>query len=309
MMFAVVTAGLSAQATSSPPPPDTPLGQQAPGVGPRVFARGIVTVQDFIHCSITMTPDGGEVYWAITPEEGSRNIYVSRRGPEGWSEPMVVPFADRDDGDCPMVTPDGRQLFFNSFRYLHPARTAEEAPGAEDRERLWVVDLNDTGPRWSEPHAPEAINDAHLHWQASADSKGTLYFGSRREGGLGKTDIYVSHLRNAGYTTPVNLGETINTQYLETAPFVAPDGSYLIFSRGTVLESPSDAKLYISFLTAEGVWDDPVPLSATAGYGTNEVAAYVSPDGRFLFFMRISNRGSEVYWMDASVIERLRQDR
>jgi hypothetical protein len=36
------------------------------------------------------------------------------------------------------------------------------------------------------------------------------------------------------------------------------------------------------------------------------VAAYVSPDGRFLLFMRISQRGSEVYWMDASVIEQLR---
>jgi len=96
---------------------------------------------------------------------------------------------------------------------------------------------------------------------------------------------------------------------METAPFVAPDGSYLIFSRGTVLEGPSDAKLYLSFLTADGAWGDPVPLSATAGYGNNEVAAYVSPDGRFLFFMRISNRGSEVYWMDASVIEQIQPDR
>jgi len=305
MMLGTLYADLPAQAA---PGTDTPLGQPAPGTRPTVFAPGIVTVEAFNHCSISMTPDGDEVYWAVTPDDHSRNIYVSRRGPEGWSEPQVMPFADRDDGDCPMVTPDGRHLFFNSFRYLDPARTAEAAPGEEDRERLWVVSRigDGPGPRWSEPFAPEAINDDRLHWQASADLEGTLYFASQREGSLGRSDIYVSHRRDGGYTSPVNLGETINSQFLDTAPFVAPDGSYLIYSRGTVPEGegPSNAKLYVSFLTATGEWDEPVPLTATSGNG-HEVAAYVSPDGRFLFFMRISQRGSEVYWMDASVIDQL----
>ena len=47
----------------------------------------------------------------------------------------------------------------------------------------------------------------------------------------------------------------INTDVREFCPFIAPDESYLIFSR-TVPEERGRSDLFISFRTAEGMWTE-----------------------------------------------------
>jgi outer membrane protein OmpA-like peptidoglycan-associated protein len=59
----------------------------------------------------------------------------------------------------------------------------------------------------------------------------TLYFTSDIAGGYGGTDIYKSVRGSDGnWGEPQNLGNTINTQFDEDAPFLSPDGSMLYFS-------------------------------------------------------------------------------
>lgn len=64
------------------------------------------------------------------------------------------------------------------------------------------------------------------HGSFSADGK-KLYFSSDMPGSIGETDIYVSSFENGRWSTPVNLGASINTPKNELFPFVTADKIYL----------------------------------------------------------------------------------
>ena len=115
------------------------LGQAPPGLDPVPFAEGLI---QFSHSSICISPDGAEIYWAAR-EEGpmSSRIVVSRRLEEGWSEPAQA-FPDSvSQSDCPVISPDGQKMFFNS---IHPL-----VPGERETERLWVSERSEGG--WADP--------------------------------------------------------------------------------------------------------------------------------------------------------------
>lgn len=57
-----------------------------------------------------------------------------------------------------------------------------------------------------------------------------LLFASRRPGGQGGLDLYLSILRDSAWTAPENLGPAVNSPYDETTPFLARDGRTLYFS-------------------------------------------------------------------------------
>ena len=51
-----------------------------------------------------------------------------------------------------------------------------------------------------------------------------LLFASRRPGGYGGLDLYRTAFRGGQWTTPENLGNTINSPFDETTPFLRLDG-------------------------------------------------------------------------------------
>ena len=74
-------------------------------------------------------------------------------------------------------------------------------------------------------------------------------------------------------------------------PFIAPDGSYLLFTRGM-------DQLCVSFRGPQGHWGEAISL----GPELAGALPIVSPDGKYLFF----GRNVQAYWADAAVIEQLR---
>jgi tetratricopeptide (TPR) repeat protein len=63
----------------------------------------------------------------------------------------------------------------------------------------------------------------------SADGE-TMYYVSERKGGKGQSDIWMAEKLKKDWNKPVNLGDSINTPYRETTPWISPDGKYLFFS-------------------------------------------------------------------------------
>jgi len=160
-------------------------------------------------------------------------------------------------------------------------------------ERIWFVTRTETG--WSEPEfVVGGPNTVDLHWQFSVGPDGSLYVPSRG-------DIYLSRLVEGRYLEPENLGAPINSDSDEAMPFIAPDGSYLLFTRFGHSENHGFADLWISFRDEAGGWTEPLNL----GERINSVAGIcpiVSPDGSALFF----NAGGDNYWVEAGFIEELR---
>jgi len=256
------------------------LGLPLPGRTPIPFAEGLI---EFSYSSISMSPDGVQIYWAerTTGPMGSR-IMVSQRLGDGWSEPIPLFMGVMATADCPVISPDGMRMFMNSVDPL--------VEGERETERIWVSERIEG--EWSAPVPIDSIVNAFgLHWQSSVDSAGNLYFGAVPPTGGGDDDIYVARLVNGAFQTPEQLG--ISSTLNETTPFVDPRGEYILLSRIDAI----GGHIAASFRSADGAWT--VPVKIDLGDVAYPVCPYVSPDGAYLFVLSWPN----VYWVDAQVIE------
>jgi len=253
------------------------LGQDPPGNEPKIFAPDIVTTSE--HSSISVSSDGKEMYWG---SEG--NIWMTKLLKDKWIMPEIVSFSrnDKIHLDVPFLSPDNRKMFFT----LQPSNDSQ----SRNNDQIWFVEKTDDG--WSEPQPVSSkVNSTKMHWQFSVSNSGTLYFSGLKEDGFGGDDIYYSRLINGEYTEPINLGPTINSEKNEITPFIAPDGSYLIFA------NEGEYVFYISFKGEDSKWTQPKSL----GQSIRGNCPIISPDGEYLFFIN-----EDIYWVDANIIEELK---
>jgi hypothetical protein len=258
------------------------LGQILPENEPLVFARDIVTGQTegSNHSSISISPDGKEIYWAL-----NQQIWTTGQKNNRWKMPEVLPFSRMIKGiyqdDAPFVSPDNKKMFFISTRPIGTADTR--------KENIWYVERTSTG--WSEPVPINSeVNATQIHWQVSVSNKGTLCFAGKKSDGFGGYDIYCSRFIDGKYAEPINLGSQFNSKVDEFSPFIAPDETYIIYSRLGM----EDRGLYISFKEKDGQWGQPIKLPKSL----IGVCPMVSPDGKYLFI--------DTRWVSASFIEELR---
>jgi len=259
------------------------LGQTPPTGDPVPFARGLIIRN---HGVVTMSPDGLEMYWSSSVWPGARvprsRVFMTVLRDGRWTTPAIAPFSGTDAStwadDSPFVAPDNRKLFFLSTR--------PQASGAANRPGVWFVERTNDGG-WSSPRPlGPGINPA---WEFSVARTGALYFAD-----AATTDILVSRPADGVYGAPVPLGAPINTREAEVCPFIAPDESYLIFSRA----SGPEAGYHISFRLKDGTWSPPAALKHMR---MAQPTSFVSPDGRFIFF------GYEYgFWAPAAFIEAMR---
>jgi ankyrin repeat protein len=272
------------------------LGQKPPAREAELFAPGIVSSIWGLHSTAVFSPDGNEVYWApmisYPGEIYSRGgLLMMKRVNNRWTAPAWASFSGPDfEDDVPFFSPDGKRIYFISSRLL----PGEKQGGAE---RIWLADRTPNG--WSDPRPLDAaVNEHHKHWEFSLDKKGHLYFGGQGPDSLGMGDVYLSRLVDGRYERPVNLGEPINSAGEETTPFIAPDGSYLVFSR--------QYDLWVSFRGAGGAWSEPVQLGPEVNSPSVEICPMVTADGKYLFFLSQRDGESHPYWISAEVIGKLR---
>ncbi len=80
------------------------------------------------------------------------------------------------------------------------------------------------------PFNNKAYSVGHLSVTQTGD---TLYFTSDiPDFGLGGTDIYMATRKDGKWSSPVNLGPTINTAQNEMFPFIYNDGTLIFASNG-----------------------------------------------------------------------------
>jgi len=79
-----------------------------------------------------------------------------------------------------------------------------------------------------------------------APDESYLIWDVRREGGYGQADLYISFKQNDKehpWSSPINMGPTINSGMQESSPMVTQDGKYLFFNRGEWIQK-EDGKTY-----------------------------------------------------------------
>ena len=113
------------------------------------------------------------------------------------------------------------------------------------------------------------------------------------------------HQGGGRYGVPEPLEPAINATGTEQCPFVSPDERYLVFVRGTS-SSPTKTDLYVSFRNADGAWTPGIDMGVPVNSPTHDLAPYVTPDGKYLFFTSQRDRMNGMHWVDAGVIEEAR---
>nr|WP_295924623.1 OmpA family protein [uncultured Dyadobacter sp.] len=179
-----------------------------------------------------------------------------------------------NEGTC-TVSADGRTLVF----------TACNRPDGHGSCDLYIS--HKVGKEWSQPvNLGQEVNSREWESQPSLSADGhTLYFASDRKGGVGKRDIWVTHLDDKKqWTAPKNLGPVINTTDDENAPFIHANNRTLFYSSNG-LPGMGGFDIFIT-QKIDTVWATP----ANIGYPINTVSDQVG-----LF---IASNGENAYYTD-----------
>ena len=234
----------------------------------------------------TFAPDGRT---AVYVKEGS-GLVESRRDGGRWTSPEPLPFSGAARDDVPFLSPDGSRLFFRS------ARATSESGQATAASDLWVVERRTEG--WGVPQRlGPPVNDGTAEPLPAVAADGTLYFGSRRPGGRGATDLYSARPSTTGYASPENLGISINTPAAELDGYVSPDQDLLVFAS----DRPGGfggLDLYVSHRIVGG-WSPARNLGRAVNGPEDEFCPQVTPDGRLLVFS--TSKG--VFQVDAAILD------
>lgn len=150
------------------------------------------------------------------------NLYYSKLVDGTWSKPESISKninTPGKEGTC-SISADGRTLVFTSC-------SAKDSFGGCD---LYISKKE--GDDWSVPeNLGPNINTREWEAQPSLSNDGhILYFASKRQGGFGEIDLWMSELTAGGWSSAINLGNTINTEKDDIAPFIHANGHTLFFA-------------------------------------------------------------------------------
>lgn len=191
------------------------------------------------------SPDGRDLYFlgrfkpGVPPLEAPLDIWVSRHRDGRWTTAEIVPAPVSSEAAefYPTVVADG-SLYFSSDR-----------PRGHGRNDIYRAQRQADG-RFSTPvniGSPPNSSDSEGDTFASPDER-YLIFSSRRDGGAGFGDLYVSFgAADSRWGPAISLGATVNTPDHEFCPMVTPDGRYLFFSRtygGGTWATTTDADVF-----------------------------------------------------------------
>lgn len=273
------------------------LGQQVPGMTPVKFAPHSSFIPDgnwFYHGSPAFSPDGNEVYFVkLFQNSQSIQIWYSRVYNGQWTQPERAPFSRGTFDNNPIFSTSNDTIYFKS-----------DMPGG------FIFRATRTSTGWSAPVAlniPMPAGYSHGHGFCITRNK-TIYF--EVEGGTigNNPDLYRTRLVNGQYTQPESLGSTINTSSVETLGYVDPDERYiLLFSNRPGGLGFHD--IYCSRKNQDGSWGNPISVGNQINTNFEDTDPKITPDGKYLFFggLRTGDLGYTPYWVDARILDPLRQ--
>jgi hypothetical protein len=270
-----------------------------------VFAPELFAADQSAGCSGFL--EDGSVFVYSAMQQGSdwrfKPTFVMRLEHGRWSRPELAPFSDYLPYNF-TVGPAGRSVYFTTLK--SPDITTSQLL---EQANIWAVTV-DHGV-WSMPvMLGSSINtDEHYENYPSVSLRGTVYYMSRRDDTVGRTDIYRSENWDGRYAPAENLGPPVNSAASDQDPFIAPDESYLIVCLTDRPDSVGRYDLYVSFADQDGAWLEPVNLGPGVNTPAPEFRPYVSQDGRYLFFTRPDeHEAGRIFWVSTEVITDLRPE-
>lgn len=154
--------------------------------------------------NIALSNDGHKLLLYVDELTGTGDISESELKGTNWSDPVKLPAPINSPSheSSASYAPDGKTIYFVSDR----------AGGRGGRD-IWSC-TQDLSGKWGKANNLGSLVNSNEDEEAlfmHPDGK-TLYFSSKRKGGLGGYDIYKTELIKNKWNAPKNIGKPINTE-------------------------------------------------------------------------------------------------
>lgn len=274
---------------------DAYFGLTPPGINPEIFAPGVVSDSAWKeHCQIAISPKGDEIYWSKFSTDTSEQIYFSKYASGSWTKPKLVDFLKDDLAHLhgqPTFSPDGNKLFFYS----------KNSPGGMGYIDAWYVERNEKG--WSKPiNAGNIYNTDGDNRPPIITEKGYAY-AMGRNFTENKMDFLRFNYNDGLFSSPVEVSISKETPYWWPL-YVSPDESFIIFP-SYIEGGLGGLDLYICYKDENETWGKPINLGSEINTSATERFPIVSPDGKYLFFMRQTETW-DIFWVSTEIIKELK---
>ena len=203
------------------------------------------------------------------------------------------------------ISYDRLELYFCSNR-----------PGGYGGYDLWMATRPKIDDDWSAPmNLGPTVNSQSDCMAPSISADGlTLYFsdydyGPYLPGGFGSTDIWMvtRETKDAAWSAPVNVGQTVNWEGGDNCPNISADGLSLYFASSGSRDAPGAPGWYnlwvATRVTTEDDWGVPTELDPSVNSSLIDSCPSISADGLSLYFMsnRTGGQGEFDIWMTSRV--------
>jgi len=197
-----------------------------------------------------MLGDGSTFFFFFTPDvsvppeqqllDRVTGIWWTRKSGGSWLEPERILLSDDLSLDgCPFAVSDS--LWFCSARV-----------GGYRPIDFYIAVLTDGG--WGTVvNAGRRLNQEIEIGELHISNSGEIYFGSDAYDGYGGMDIFKIAFVDGDWSEPVNLGDSVNSEYDDFLPFVSSDGNELWFTRPGATGYPGPA-VFRSSRINDSVW-------------------------------------------------------
>ena len=179
------------------------------------------------------------------------------------------------------ITPDEERLYFtrknprNEETLDHTQEFEEDFYVSRRLDKGWHNAVN-LGPPVNTHGNEGALN-------ISPDGKFLFFAACGREDGFGSCDIYWSRREGDGWSVPQNMGEAVNSPQWDSQPSFSSDGKTLYFvSKRPGGKGSSD--IWKTVLQPGGEWSAPENLGDSVNTRAEEMAPFIHPDDRTLYF-------------------------
>ena len=233
----------------------------------------------------SLTIDGNELVFTRRIKNFNEDFYSTQRNTGNWdiAKPLEGNINTPENEGAQMISQDGQWLVF----------TGCNRPDGFGSCDIYISYLTPQG--WSEAiNLGSKINSDQWESQPClSPDKRDLFFTSRRFGGYGGSDLYVSHMQpNGKWGDPENLGPNINTSADEASPFVHADNlSFYFTSNG--LPGYGNEDLFMCRKDFRGRWSNPENLGYPINTINSEGTLFIASDGKTAYYAsdRSDSRG------------------
>lgn len=193
-----------------------------------------------------------------------------------WAKTQIEHLGDSINSSVseyyPTMTIDGKQLIIT-----------RRTRNAADEDFFYSMDV---GGSWSEAKPLRGKVNTPMKeggQQITPDGNCMVFSAKDYPEGLGSFDIYLSFKTADGWSERVHTGNSINSEYWESAPCLSPDKKLLFFAS----DRPGGyggTDLYVSTMMANGKWSTPQNLGPTINTGGDEGCPFMHADNETLYF-------------------------